>query len=133
MANPNSDDDQLSKWLRRFARTIGSVFMAFFLLIGIGSAFSDDEPWTWESIVIVVLFIILTVGVVVAWWREGIGGTIITIGAITLGIFAYFSAGHNKVYAMLIMGGPLLASGISFLICWRRANRKTIFYNSDTP
>ena len=127
MVKVGNTSDPTTKWLRGFARVIGSVVVAFFLLTGIGSAFGDSDPWTAESTVIAVLFTTLTVGVVVAWWREGIGGAIVTIGAITLGIFAYFSAGHNKIYAMLMMGVPLMVSGILFLICWRRSGCAFIY------
>jgi len=122
MAYVIGNKDGLTRWMRRLARGMGTIVAAFFLLIGIGSAFGDSIPWSMESTVITVLFTTLVVGVIIAWWREGIGGLIVTLGAITLGAFAYCTADHNKVYAMVVMGGPLLVSGILFLICWRRTS-----------
>ncbi len=62
-------------------------------------------------------------GVLIAWRRERIGGTVMVIGAIALGTFAYVTAGHNKVFAVLVSGVPFLVPGILFLASWRRSRR----------
>jgi len=66
------------------------------------------------------LIAVVVIGVIIAWFREGIGGFITLIGAVALSIFAYISAGHNKIFAMLTSGIPFLIAGILFLISWWR-------------
>ncbi len=70
-----------------------------------------------------ILVFISSVGVTIAWFREGIGGLIVVIGGIVLSIFAYITAGHNKVLAMTSSGIPFLIAGILFLIYWRRTRK----------
>lgn len=69
------------------------------------------------------LVIFAVLGILISWWREGIGGTVVVIGAVALGTFAYVTAGFNKGWAMLITGGPLLVIGLLFLASWRRSRR----------
>lgn len=69
------------------------------------------------------LIVASALGVLIAWWQEGIGGTIIVICAIAHSTFATIASGHNKGFAMLITGGPLLVAGILFLASWWRSER----------
>jgi hypothetical protein len=75
--------------------------------------------------VLAVLIVASALGVLIAWWREGIGGTIIVICAVAHSTFAYIASGHNKRFAMLITGGPLLVAGILFLASWWRSGRSS--------
>ena len=50
--------------------------------------------------------------------REKIGGILVIACGIILSASAYISSGHNRVMAMLMTGGPLVVSGILFLISW---------------
>ena len=124
MANTKYTGDRAAKWVRWIARGIGSLVGGLFLLIGIASAIFDPTPWSLEGAMLAGLVIFAVLGILIAWWREGIGGTVVLIGAIALGTFAYVTAGHNKVWAMLITGGPLLVTGILFLASWWRSTRR---------
>jgi hypothetical protein len=77
------------------------------------------SPWPLEGTILAVLLIITVLGVLIAWTRAGVGGTLLVIGAIVLGTFSYVTAEHDKVWNMLFMGGPFLVAGILFLACWR--------------
>ena len=77
------------------------------------------SPWPLEGTILAGLLIITVLGVLIAWSREGIGGTLLVVGAIVLGAFSYVTAEHDKVWNMLFMGGPFLVAGILFLACWR--------------
>ena len=79
------------------------------------------SPWPLEGTMLAGLLIITVLGVLVAWSREGIGGTLLVVGAIVLGVFSYVIAEHNKVWNTLFMGGPFLVTGILFLACWRQS------------
>jgi len=124
MANTQYTSDRAAKWMRWIARGIGSLVGGLFLLIGIASAIFDPTPWSLEGAMLAGLGVFAVLGILIAWWREGIGGTVVLIGAIALGTFAYVTAGHNKVWAMLITGGPLLVAGLLFLASWWRSRRR---------
>lgn len=125
MANINYPGDRATKWMRWIARGIGSLAGTFWLLAlitsAIAEAISGHSPWSLEGAVLAGLVITAALGVLIAWWREGIGGTIVVIGGVALSTFAYFTAGHNKGLAVLVSGVPFLVSGIMFLASWRRS------------
>jgi hypothetical protein len=79
------------------------------------------SPWPLEGTMLAGLLIITVLGVLVAWTREGIGGTLLVVGAIALGAFSYVIAEHGKVWNMLFISGPFLMAGILFLACWRQS------------
>jgi len=125
MASMQRTTDTTTKWMCWLARGIGSLVGAFWLLSLIASLIVEviggRTPWSLEGAILAGLVIITALGVLIAWRREGIGGTIVAIGAIALGTFAYITARFNKVWAMLITGGPFLVAGTLFLACWRRS------------
>ena len=127
MASISYTGDRTTKWIRWIARGIGSLVAVLCLLIGIAEVIWSHTPPSPEAsqqgAMLAGLVIFAVLGVLIAWWREGVGGTIVVIGAIALGTFAYVTAGHNKVWAMLITGGPFLVTGILFLACWRRSRK----------
>jgi hypothetical protein len=109
-------DDRATKWIRWIARGVGSLAAGFWLFVGLihviaaVTAVAEREPWTWESTVLAGLIVASALGALIAWWREGIGGTIIVICAIAHSTFATIASGHNKGFAMVITGGPLLVA-----------------------
>ncbi len=118
-----SPSDRLAKWLRYIARGAGLVLVAGWLYTGIVGALFERGPWTWESIIMAVLILALSLGVAVAWRREGLGGAIVLAAGIAFTAFAYLSAGHNKCFAMLVSGVPFLAVGALFLTVHWTASR----------
>ena len=115
---------QAEKWIRWLARGTGSLAAAFWLFVGIVAGISETEPWTVESAILAGLILSSALGVLIAWFREGIGGGIVVMCAIAHSTFAYIVSGHNKGFAMLITGGPFLLSGILFLISWWRSKKR---------
>ncbi len=102
------DSNRPSNRIRLIARIIGTLIVAFWLLMSIGYAFgSPDEPWTWESSIMTTLIAVSTTGPVIGWKRELAGGTILVLCAIAHSTFALFVAGHNQAFTMLISGGPV--------------------------
>lgn len=128
MANVDDTGDRPTKWMRWIARGIGSLVGVLCLLIGITEVIWGHTPPSPEAslqgAMLAGLVIIAVLGVLIAWWREGIGGTVMVIGAVALSTFAYVTAGRNKVFAMLISGGPFLVAGMLFLACWHRSERR---------
>ncbi|QSX05673.1 hypothetical protein JYG23_13555 [Sedimentibacter sp. zth1] len=116
MKNNISKYDRKLKIVRWIARVIGSLSTAFFLFMIIGDLMFISEPYTLEGVMVVGFAIVLTVGVLIAWWKEGIGGVILTISAIAFAMFIYFTAGRYKVLASVLISSPFLISGVLFLI-----------------
>jgi hypothetical protein len=108
-------------WLRWIARGMGSLMAGFWLVAAAASALSAREPWTQESTLIALFVLGAASGVLIGWRRERIGGTLLVIVGLAFSAFAYFSAGRNKGYAMLVSGGPFLIVGILFLAAWWRS------------
>jgi len=117
----NSGDP--SKWLRRFARGIGSPFAAFYVFMGLAYAFLDPEPVRAEGVIVAVLFSAGVIGVLIAWWRERIGGLALVVDAIVLAVFVHMVSGHNRLAAALLIPCPLFISGVLFLMSWKRSVR----------
>ena len=124
--------DRTAKWVRWVARGIGSLAGVVWLFTIIASTVLEgSEEVTWEGGILAGLVIVATAGILIAWWQEGIGGTIAVIGGVALGVFASVSAGRNDAQAVLVSGGPFLIAGILFLTSWRRSTRGRI--SSENP
>jgi hypothetical protein len=115
-----------ARWSCRLARLWGTLVAAFWLFLGALIQIGGAEPWTTESAVLAVLLVAAALGVVVAWWRPGLGGATLVAVAVAHAIFAYLAAGHSKAFAMLISGGPFLVAGVLFLLCWHRSRRPAV-------
>ena len=106
------------------ARITGSLVSSLWLFVVIAETIGERESLSWrldEGMVMLGLVIASGLGVLIAWWREGIGGIIILICGLGHITFAGIVAGRNKVPVMLLTGGPLVVIGILFLIAWRIA------------
>ena len=121
MSDTGGAERRPAKWLRRIARAIGSLLATFWLFVGIVSAIYESGPLTPEGAIMAGLIVISTLGIVIAWWREGIGGAIVVLSGIAHSTFAYISSGHNRAFAVLISGGPYLVTGLLFLATWHRS------------
>ncbi|MBE9472911.1 MAG: hypothetical protein IMY75_12490 [Chloroflexi bacterium] len=124
MVSVSNNGDRATKWMRWIARGIGSLVVAFWLFMGIAYDIVESRPWTLEDMIMAGLITTSALGVLIAWWREGIGGIILVICAAAHSTFAYIVAGHNKGLAMLISGGPFLLIGSLFLAVWWRSRHR---------
>lgn len=107
--------------LQRVARTLGAIVAAFWLFVGIVEALTEKEPWTLESAIMGTLMTSSIIGVIVCWFREGLGALIVLAVAVAHTVFAYTVAGHNKGFAVAVSGGPFFIIGALFLACWWRS------------
>ena len=115
--------NRTAKPVRWIARITGSLVAAFWLFIGIVSGIGEPAPWPLESAILAALIIVSALGVLIAWWREGLGGLVIIGCAVANSVFAFFAAGHSRGMAILIAGGPWLVVGSLFLASWHRSRR----------
>lgn len=124
METTRQTTDWITKWLRWIARGIGTLWAAFFLFILVGELFTASDPITWEGVGVGVLSFTVSAGVMIAWWRERLGGWIAVLGALAFSVFIYFSAGRNQLWAMSVVAGPFLLSGLLFLAAHRRSKSR---------
>ena len=123
MAEENNSYEMVTKRIRRIARVLGSLAAAYWLFMAIGYGITSPDPLTGEGAMMAALITTSVIGVIVAWWREGTGGTILVVDAIAYGIFAFFAAGRNKGFAVSITAGPWLLIGSLFIASWRRSGK----------
>lgn len=116
MKNNISKKDRSMRIIRLAARIIGTLAIMFFLAFVVGEIIFNTEPVTLEGIMVASFIVLLTMGVFIAWLKEGIGGIMLIITAVAYAIFIYFSAGRNKILAALLISSPFLISGILFCI-----------------
>ena len=103
---------------------IGIIIGTFWIMSLIASSIDEfGTPVPIEGFILAGLITINVAGVIIAWWKEKIGGIIIVAAAVSLCTFSYIAAGHNKILAMLFSGFPFLISGILFLISWWRSKK----------
>jgi uncharacterized membrane protein HdeD (DUF308 family) len=113
------------------ARGISTLFIAFILLIWINCALAGNQ---WREALLSILttlylwpiYFAILAGWAVAWQREEIGGTLLTIGGIVAIIMSILNEEPDNYWVTLIIGIPFLVSGILFLICWRKIRKQKI-------
>ncbi len=107
--------------MHRTARAIGLVAAGCWAVaLGAGLVMGDAAAVSGEGITLSGLILFTILGLVIAWRNERAGGMIVIAGALALSVFAYVTAGHNKLLAVLVSGGPFLVSGVLFLASSRR-------------
>ena len=113
------EKNKQSTTLMWFAR-IGGVIVSIFWLTSlfssaIGESIESQLSLTLEGILLLVLIVASTIGVGIAWKHPLTGGKITVISSLFLCIFAYFSAGHNKIFAVAVSGLPYFLVGVLFI------------------
>ncbi len=112
MKTPHASTNLLLPLIRWAARISSIIFIGVFILMFMGEGFVPAKitPREWVSLFFFPFGLI--VGMILAWWKEGLGG------AITLGsLFGFVLFGDLSQGACL--PGLLCASpGFLFLLCW---------------
>lgn len=128
MANIVNKDNHKKNRIHVLARWVGTIVGSIYLLILVTPEelnTNTNSPGI-EGMILGGLIIIAIAGIVIAWWREGVGGTIVTVTAIALCVFGLITAGRMKIIAALFGGGPFLLVGILFLISFWRSRKLEI-------
>ena len=78
MKNISNSNDQTAKRIRWAARVIGIIVGAFWVISLIASSIAEfGTPVLIEGFILAGLVAINAAGVIIAWWKEKIGGIII--------------------------------------------------------
>jgi len=105
------------KALRIIARIIGTAAAAWWSASLIASTINGyGTLLTLEAVMMVFLVIGNISGTIIAWFREREGGVVLGCFSVSLSVFAYFSAGHNNWFAVLVSGFPFLVAAVLFLV-----------------
>jgi hypothetical protein len=103
-------------WFARIGGATVSIFWIISLFASaIGESIGSQLSLTLDGILLTVLVIASTIGVAIAWKNPLNGGKITIISSLFLCIFAYFSAGDNRIFAVAVSGLPYFLVGILFL------------------
>jgi len=116
-ANGRSMLSQVIRWTAR-AWAVASVGLVLAFLVGEGFHPSQIKPREWLGLVFFPVGI--CVGMILAWWREGLGGGV-TVGSLLIFYAIHFvTAGtFPKGWAFLVFAAP----GFLFLLSWQRSHR----------
>ncbi len=113
------------KWvlgLRWTARVWSAASVALVLAFIVGEGFNPTKLNTWFGILFLLFPVGISVGMILAWWKEGLGGSI-TVGS----LLAFYVVHHVNVgafpkgWAYLVFAAP----GFLFLLSsyWSRRPR----------
>jgi hypothetical protein len=110
--------DTVEDWARRLAHVWSLAALVAFasLAMTVGLPHGPDLE-TWERQAQIVILVLIALGVATAWRWEGLGGSIMLVGSVSLGVFAALQ--HQPLIAFL----PALAflvPAVAFLVAWHR-------------
>ena len=123
MTTAQQTGDVLTYVMRGIALAFGLLANRPFLLFLISSGAKTCSKLSWSRPNEMPLFIVLTtatVGFVIAWRYEMIGGTIAVVCAIAVSALVYFGSGRAVFSTALMISLPFFIAGLLFLICcWK--------------
>src|SRR4030043_1545359 len=104
--------------IRWVARILGTILAVYLVFTTIASLIMNSIAWDFAAYVYFAFFIIFAIGVIIAWFKEKIGGIILIAGAVAGSIFSII-AGLNipdfDLMDFIILAGiPFLIIGILF-------------------
>jgi hypothetical protein len=108
-------------FIRWFERIVVSLFVLFFLLMVIGYIIEPQGTGkiTHSEIPLIVGMAAMLLGIIIAWFREGIGAFL------TIGGFLFFFASEllstRSFHAWILVVYP--AIGLLFLACWLQSRQ----------
>ena len=130
MTKINKETDYDTWYMRNYARGISTFFISLWVLLVISYAIDTISyqalTLTNERMVLWAFLLVTSVSVIIAWWREGIGGLMLTIAGLAA-IVVFMVTNKPKAYWItLVTGAPFLVSGILYLKCWKRIKKSKI-------
>jgi hypothetical protein len=112
--------------LRWTARILSTLITLYWLVIGILSGLKESAPLNLESAIMALLILASAVFVLIAWFRERLGGLLLLLVGTAHSIFALFAAGHNHAMAIAISGLPYLILGGMFILSIRDPGQSAV-------
>jgi hypothetical protein len=99
--------------------SIASITLLILLFAGEGLHPSDISTREWAGLVFFPIGV--TVGMVIAWWKEGLGSAV-TLGSLLAFylVYGYFPRNHIGGWAFIVFASP----GFLFLLHWLLRNTR---------
>ena len=123
-------DKNISKSARAIcwiSRILGTFLAVYLIFTTIANLIIDYKAWDFIPYVYFVFFIILAIGVTIAWFKEKIGGIILIAGAVAGSIFSIIVGLNNPDFDLLdfiiLAALPFIIVGILFLIYWFKSRK----------
>ncbi len=114
--------------LQFIAKSVGLLALltglAYLRVVGVETLAAWRAHEDIGAILLLVLLIVAILGLVLSWWREGLGGFIAAVSAVGVGILAYSVDRHNRYFSAFAYSSPFMITGILFLCCWWRHHRR---------
>lgn len=115
------------RWIARILGTILAVYLVFTtvggFIINFGNLTASELIAAYGSTAFIAVFV---AGVIVAWFREKIGGIILVVSAVAVSIFSiiYGLAPNSDLLMLILIAGlPFLIIGILFLVYWWKSRK----------
>lgn len=100
------------KWSGRVLGSLSALFWVLStVLSGITEILRTRRIPSLEGSVLLLLVIFNSAAVGISWRKIRLGGLLVVAGGILLSIFAVITAGHNRIFAVLVSGFPFLVAG----------------------
>jgi len=115
--------DRRVKVVRCFARILSSLIIFYCLFMLIGYSISDPHSVNDEFPWFIFILMPLLIAMLLAWRWEWWGGIATLIGALLFGITVFITAGHNQLFAAIMISSPFFLVGILYISCWYRRKR----------
>ena len=121
MNGPGKLNNKFFVVLRWVARIIGSLVALLVVLFGVAYTIGGNPP----PPLVFLAFLVLVIGVILAWFWEGIGGGLLLLLSIVFAIVqpnAFWTPNEASVGPTPMLIFPIAA--ILFLICWLKSRTK---------
>lgn len=122
----------MRNWLRIFARIIGAI-LGILSVLALAFMFIT-KGLDQIDIAVLIIFVSVLIGVIVAWHWEIFGGILLILIPIAIVAYSYFGVGVNTSIPIQFLSllqeaapifGPLLLAGILFLLSGIKTKRHT--------
>jgi len=123
----NKNISKSARVIRWIARIFGTFLAAYLVFTTIANLIMDYKAWDYIPYVYFTFFIVFAIGVVIAWFKEKIGGIILIAAAVIGSIFSIIVGLNNPDFDLLdfiiLAALPFLILGILFLIYWWKSSK----------
>lgn len=110
------------RWICWTARALGLALSVFWLITTILVLFALEEPLTGQAVVLLILANVTSLGLLLAWRWEQIGGWITVVSGSVLGVATVYYHPKPKSLALILVfqfALPFFVPGLLFLVCSR--------------
>ena len=113
----------VARWIARLLGLLASVPFVLFLFF-LGATICPRLSWSNpQGMPLFCVLSAATVGVLIAWRWEMIGGAVAMVSAVAVSGLVYFGSGRTVFPAALMASVPYFVAGVLFLACCWRTRR----------